>query len=51
MRNLRPLSLLLTLALAAVLSGCCSTCIKDPPCCKKPAAAPMPAPAAAPAAK
>ena len=30
------------------LSGCCSDCIKAPPCCKKTAAAPAPAPAPAP---
>ena len=39
MRTLRPLPILLALALAAVLSGCCSDCIKPPPCCKKPEAA------------
>ncbi len=36
----RPLSALLALVFAAVLAGCCSDCIKDPPCCKKPKPAP-----------
>jgi hypothetical protein len=55
--SIRPLPVLLALALAAVLAGCCTDCIKDPPCCKKAAAAPpaaaapAPMPAPAPTAK
>lgn len=31
----RVVGSLLVLAFAAALAGCCSDCIKDPPCCPK----------------
>lgn len=33
------LSTLCLAALCATFTACCGTCIKDPPCCKKPEAA------------
>jgi hypothetical protein len=56
MTRSRSLSAVVALALASLLSACCGTCIKDPPCgpcgtpncCNQPN--PCPAPCAAPCA-